>query len=638
MLRVLFVTRKYPPSVGGMETLAHDVVRSLDPVCDLQVVSLGRGNAHLPLWLPRAAAIVLWHTVVRRDVDRLLLGDVFLHVLLIPLLRQVRVPMVTMVMGLDVTWSPKPYQHVVRRALGQARCLVAISSATAEATRQAGAAPTAVHVLRLAVQPPEDPPPPERARSELRKILGLPKDACIVVTLGRLVERKGMVWFAEHVVPRLDEGTWYVVAGSGPDLGHLRALADRRPTSPTTLVLGPVDDAMRELLLSGADLFVQPNIPVHGDMEGFGLVTLEATLRGVPVVASALEGICDVIENCATGWLVTPGDAGAWVETVRSKVGDEGARADAARAFRDEALTRFSVPRMGRDLLELVEQAGAPDRPSPLSSYAERRLPEAIGRELVDQDSGPVRALYIGGVTAARRALDGSRLLAAWDRKAADSPRGRTAHLRTLLAVHRPEDLIEMDLAWWTYEAQDEIDSFLAGFPGGARVLEFGSGGSTVWLARRAGSVDSVEHDAGWAERVRDMLGSAPGLRCAPVVHSPAVPRSQRPLVPSGAPSGRGLDFEQYVSLPLTLGGRFDLILVDGRAREESLLRSLALLGEGGMALLDDSQRPRYQASLAQAAARGWTVRTTRGLTPCQPFPRQTTLLTRAHHPTSATG
>lgn len=247
----------------------------------------------------------------------------------------------------------------------------------------------------------------------------------------------------------------------------------------------------------------------------------------------------------------------------------------------------------------------------------------------MDQDSGPLRALYVGAVTGTRRLLDGSRLLAAWDRTALDAPRSRLAHARTLLALHRPEDLVMLDLPWWTYDAVDRVDSFLGSLGGGARVLEFGSGASTVWLARRAAAVHSVEHDHAWAERVRSLLSRTPDLACRPHVHVPAVARSDHPVVASGAPSGRRLDFEAYVELPSTLDMKFDLVLVDGRAREESLVRTLRFVEPGGVVLLDDSQRPRYQRALVEAAAHGWQAERLRGATPCQPLPRETTILTR---------
>lgn len=364
MLSVLFVTRKFPPSVGGMETLAGDVAEALEHVCSLRVVALRRSNAYLPLWLVGAVAQVLWHTCVRRDVQRVLLGDAVVNAVLAPLLRLTGTPVTAMVMGLDVTWRAPGYRSLTRATLPLADEVVAISQATAEVACRAGAAKERVSVLRLAVAPPAPLPTNEEARRSLRETLGLAQDARVVVTLGRLVERKGMTWFAREVVPRLEPGTWYVVAGTGPELETLRRISDGQQRSPATLVLGAVDDAQRELLLRGADLFVQPNVPVEGDMEGFGLVTLEATLRGVPVLASGIEGIRDVIDDGETGWLLPPCDVDAWVAAVEDRLSDRSSLRAAAAGFRAEALRRFSLPRMGQDLLETIASAGRNRRPS----------------------------------------------------------------------------------------------------------------------------------------------------------------------------------------------------------------------------------------------------------------------------------
>jgi predicted O-methyltransferase YrrM len=248
-------------------------------------------------------------------------------------------------------------------------------------------------------------------------------------------------------------------------------------------------------------------------------------------------------------------------------------------------------------------------------------------------DQGPLRDAYLAAVTGTRRALDGTSLLRAWDRHVAAHPRTASSHLRTLLAVHNAEDLVRMDLPWWTYKAIDAVDAFLAARlaspSSGARVFEYGSGASTLWLARRCTSLDAVEHDAAWAEKVRELLATTAGLRCRPTVHVPEVPATQRPLVGSGAPSGRGLEFDGYLHTIDRVPGEFDLVLVDGRARPQVLLHVLDRLCDGGLVLLDDAQRPRYHAAVDQAAARGWHVRRTRGATPCQPLPRETVLLSR---------
>lgn len=247
----------------------------------------------------------------------------------------------------------------------------------------------------------------------------------------------------------------------------------------------------------------------------------------------------------------------------------------------------------------------------------------------MDPDSGLLRSVYLRVLTSLRSALDGTSLLAAWDAAAARRPRGRLAHLRTLLAVHNAEDLARMDLPWWTYQSVDVVDGFLTGLRGRARVFEFGSGASTVWLARRAGSVDSVEHVAEWAGRVEALLDASPGLRCRPRIHVPDVPTSASPRTPSGAPSGQGLDFTGYVSVLAGSEGTFDLVLVDGRAREAALRAALRKVAPEGMVLLDDAQRPRYRAVVDEARRDGWSVRRTHGATPCQPFGRETVLLRR---------
>ncbi|WP_336923868.1 class I SAM-dependent methyltransferase [Aquipuribacter sp. SD81] len=249
----------------------------------------------------------------------------------------------------------------------------------------------------------------------------------------------------------------------------------------------------------------------------------------------------------------------------------------------------------------------------------------------METDSGPVRAAYLAVATGARRALDGTGLLRRWDARAAAAPRSRTAHLRTLLAVHNAEDLVALDLPWWTYEAVDAVAAHLGQRPA-PRVFEYGSGASTVWLARRAAAVDSVEHEAGWAGRVRELLRDADGLRCTPTLHVPTVPTvpaGATARTPSGAPSGRGLDFDAYVRTIDDVEGAFDLVCVDGRAREASLLHALDRVADDGLLLLDDAQRERYRTPVEQARAQGWSMRRTRGATPCQPLPRETVLLAR---------
>jgi glycosyltransferase involved in cell wall biosynthesis len=108
------------------------------------------------------------------------------------------------------------------------------------------------------------------------------------------------------------------------------------------------------LLLFGCDFVVQPNIHVPFDTEGFGLVIIEATLRGAPVIASDLEGIQDAVSDGVTGILVPPEDAYAWRSAVISLADNFNARAELGRRFRANAIDLFGCDRMGRDLVSAI--------------------------------------------------------------------------------------------------------------------------------------------------------------------------------------------------------------------------------------------------------------------------------------------
>jgi glycosyltransferase involved in cell wall biosynthesis len=240
-----------------------------------------------------------------------------------PLLRLARIPHATLVMGLDITWANPAYRSVAHRALRRAPCVIAISRATAQtAVEVAGVEPDRIHVVRLGV--PMSGVTDERkvARKELHRWLGLPDDHAVLVTVGRLVRRKGARWFVDEVLRGLPPDTTFVVAGEGPERSAVEDVATRRGLSHRVRVLGRVSDDERDLLFRGAEIFVQPNVRVANDMEGFGLVTIEAATRDTLTVASAIEGICDAVIDDETGILLPAEDAEAWVIRLRDLLAD----------------------------------------------------------------------------------------------------------------------------------------------------------------------------------------------------------------------------------------------------------------------------------------------------------------------------
>jgi hypothetical protein len=209
--------------------------------------------------------------------------------------------------------------------------------------------------------------------------------------------------------------------------------------------------------------------------------------------------------------------------------------------------------------------------------------------------------------------------------------RGRRAHLRSLLAIHDADALIEMDLpwwTWWTYRAVDAVDAFLL-TRDHARVFEYGSGASTVWLSRRADEVHTVEHDLAWAANLRPRFGGFENITLHVVEPTASV---ETVVAGSGRRGFSGLDFERYVNTVHEVGGLFDVIVIDGRARMACLEASLVHLAPGGWIVVDNSRRSRYRDGLTSSPVH---IERFRGSTPGLPYPDETAVLRLVEAPMS---
>lgn len=114
-------------------------------------------------------------------------------------------------------------------------------------------------------------------------------------------------------------------------------------------------------------------------------------------------------------------------------------------------------------------------------------------------------------------------------------------------------------------------------------ILEIGAGGSTVWLAKRAKSIRSYEHDSRWYALVQSKLKDT-GLGNCELIHDP-----------------------NYPELGIKENSReFDMIIIDGRGRVKSIKTTYQLLRPGGYLMLDDSERTRYAEGKVLLDALGW--------------------------------
>ena len=140
-----------------------------------------------------------------------------------------------------------------------------------------------------------------------------------------------------------------------------------------------------------------------------------------------------------------------------------------------------------------------------------------------------------------------------------------------------------------------------------------------MWLAPRVDELHSVEHHLDFASTVAAMAPSNVSLHVVePVVAGPD------PVASSTKPGHQHLDFADYTTSIDDVGGMFDVIVIDGRARVTCLHRALEHLKADGLIVFDNSNRREYRRTLTTLPV---DVTDYRGLTPAAPFPTTTSLV-----------
>ncbi len=207
--------------------------------------------------------------------------------------------------------SPAMRWQVVRSLRGASR-VFAISGATAAACRELG-----VPDRRLRFQYPTPDAiffePLAAGREALRRRLGISPETVHFASLSRLVERKGfdvaLRAVARLLAARPGLPLVYTIAGIGPDEERLRRLASELGIEHLVRFAGAIDEHHKRDLLEAADLFLMPNRTLEsGEQEGFGIVFVEAALRGTPSVGGRSGGTADALLEDRTGMLVDPLD------------------------------------------------------------------------------------------------------------------------------------------------------------------------------------------------------------------------------------------------------------------------------------------------------------------------------------------
>lgn len=352
-MEILFITHKYPPIIGGMEKHSFELTTRMAK----------NHKVHMHVY-DGAGSKLMWFFGLRSAIKRILrehpgielihLNDGLMGATTLWLKRFTKIPVVATFHGLDITFPSRIFQKWIVPKMHRFDGVICVSRATAQASLERGFDKNKVYTVLNGVDHDlADIPIETGFKARVEEELGVRlAEKKIVLTMGRAVKRKGFSWFLKHVLPSLDEQILFLMVGplnTKPGLLEklvqllphsmkskvqlmfgmatdvkdiVRALKDPK-TSGCVFHLGKVSfkDLMQYLAL--ADVFVMPNIKVEGDAEGFGLVALEASLRGAPVVAAGIEGITDAVRDGKNGIQLPTADTAAWIETLNALASDE---------------------------------------------------------------------------------------------------------------------------------------------------------------------------------------------------------------------------------------------------------------------------------------------------------------------------
>jgi len=345
--KVLIVTNDFPPRRGGIQSFVHALASRMPPGSAVVYAPAWEGAAEFDarqpfpvvrhptsLMLPvpsvarRAAAILREH-----DCDTVLFGAAAPLGLLAPSLRRAGARRsVALTHGHEAGWAALPGARSLLRRIGNE---VDVLTYLAEYFRlrlaRALSAEAAGRMVRLAPGVDRAEFHPGAGGDEVRKRLGL-GDRPVVVCVSRMVPRKGqdtLIRAWPRVLARMERARpgadpLLMLVGDGPYRSDLERLAEQTGVPRSVLFTGPVPAADLPAYYDAGNVFAMPCRTRRGglDVEGLGIVYLEASASGLPVVGGDSGGAPDAILHGETGYVVPGRDSAAAGDQIARLLAD----------------------------------------------------------------------------------------------------------------------------------------------------------------------------------------------------------------------------------------------------------------------------------------------------------------------------
>lgn len=255
----------------------------------------------------------------------------------------------------SVALLSREYSLLMKRVFRGASAIFANSLNTARMLEPFGIGLDAVTVVYPGVDAERFRPDVPGAAQLRARLAG---DRPLLLTVGRLQRRKGHDLMIDAVAILRRKGTrlTYVIVGDGEERERLESRARDHGIADDVVFAGAVAADDLPMYYAAADLFCHPNRIDGADIEGFGIVFLEAAAAGLPVIGGDSGGVPEAIEAGVTGELVSGESADELASTLQSLLDDPDRRAAFGRAGRQRVLEQFTWARAARQVAAVHER------------------------------------------------------------------------------------------------------------------------------------------------------------------------------------------------------------------------------------------------------------------------------------------
>ncbi len=370
--KVLFISRAYPPVLGGIEDQNYNLGEALKKLTPTNIIANKKGKKNLPFFLLR---LFVQLPFVLPKYDMVLFGDgVLAPVGEFFQFFYRRQKFASVIHALDLTYAyqdsflGKVYKFFNIPALRSLDKLIMVGNYAIEEATTLGIKkkkcifiPNGVNIKKV-VEP--------HTHQELEKLLAKTTgkdtsfyaDKKIILRVGRFVPHKGLHWFIDKVIPLLPEK--YILVGAGgynpgavgdkENYTTCQKYIKKHSLEDRVILFPNIPQPEMNILFNASDLYISPNIEIKGSAEGFGLNAIEAVVCNRLVLASDLQGLKDAIKNNVNGFLLEPENALAWKNKIEEVLSPEFNREEFITNAHHYTLENFTWENIGKRYLEVL--------------------------------------------------------------------------------------------------------------------------------------------------------------------------------------------------------------------------------------------------------------------------------------------